>query len=196
MDWMIVLPALGLGAVLGAVITQFATWLREASGEKKRQQREAVYAAMRAAVALEAFAWACDEHLSDRSTDQAMGTISQAGKLPRLAELPSNVDWRSFDPRLASDVLGFPARIDAAQNQAVRSSWEEGDHWASESAAILLGDAALELATQIRHRYSLKDGAVPRQVADRLRERRIDMERRREEWRVRLEREPASAASQ
>lgn len=187
MDWMSLLPALGAGAVFGAAITQLATWAREASGEKRRQQREAVYTAMRAAVALEAFAWACDEHLQDRSGEQAMGMVSNAGKLPRLAELPANVDWRSFDTRLASDVLGFPARIDAAQNQAFRSSFEESDHWESEPAATILGDAALQLAMQIRRRYSLTDGAVPLLVAERLREKKIALDRRKEEWRVRME---------
>ncbi len=183
MDWIVILPALGAGTVIGAGITQIATWVRESNGDKKRQAREALYTAMRAAVALEAFAWACDEHLQDRSGTHAMGMINEAGKLPRLAEFPSNVDWRSFDIRLASEVLGFPAKIDAAQNRAYRLSWETNDHWESEPAAIALGVAALELATRLRRQYQLNEGAVPPDVAEGLRAKKIDLDRRTAEWR-------------
>ena len=186
MEWLVILPAIGMGTVLGAAITQIVTWVREAHGETKRQAREAVYTAMRTAVALETFAWACDEHVKDRSVTHSMGMIDAPGKLPRLMEFPASVDWRFFDTRLASEVLGFPARVEAAQNEANRLSWEINDHWESEPAAITLGDAAVELATRIRARYALDECAVPIDVAARLRKRKMELDRRRDEWRERM----------
>lgn len=84
---------------------------RRPQNRQQAKEREAVYAAMRASVALEAFAWACDGQLKDRSGSHAMGMISGARKLPSLAALATTmpISIPAAYPRHAQVTVTAPA---------------------------------------------------------------------------------------
>jgi len=102
-----------------------------------------------------------------------MGRINQAGELPRLDSFPTDINWREFDTELAFDVLGFPARIEAAQAECYRVAWEMDDFWKSEVEAVALGSAAWNLAVAVRRRYKLGSNELLKDAVGLLNDRAI-----------------------
>ncbi|MGO4735996.1 hypothetical protein AB4099_05595 [Bosea sp. 2KB_26] len=174
-----ILKVAGLGGVAAGVTNQLLKWGVDAYTERTKKQSDAVYAAVRAVVALERYVLQSEAHLSDREFEQERGRIDDAGDLPKLDALPLDINWRAFDTEFAFGVLGFPAKIEEAQANCDRYAWESNDYWHSEGEAKRLGLAAWELAVAIRQRYRLGANKEVGETVPLLRDRKMEQAARR-----------------
>ncbi|WNJ89189.1 hypothetical protein [Bosea sp. 685] len=181
-----ILQLAGFGGVVAAVANQTIKWGVDSFTENRKRKFDATYVAIRVSVILEAYVSACDTHIRNRDVAHDIQGISAAGDLPKLAEFPSNIDWRSCDSALATEVLGFPTRIEAAQSEAVRADWASNDYWVTHLEAVNLGVAAWDLAVRFRTRYRLAPNEMLTEVADALKKQKSKNDMRlvalREKW--------------
>ena len=106
--------------VVATAVTIGAEWIREERTEK----RDLRYLAMRVAVILEKFAIDCSnlvvENEAYDTSDGEAGSFSS--KLPDLPPFPTDADWKSVDPVLASRVLSL-------QNEVYLTQFSVSDVW-------------------------------------------------------------------
>ncbi|MGO4287758.1 hypothetical protein [Bosea sp. TAB14] len=165
--WTVLLPA-AIGGVFAAFVNQGLKWAIDTFTENKKTGADSTYLAMRVAVIMEAFVSACDAHLRDRDVAADVHGISEAGKLPLLADFPADIDWRSCDSSLGSEILGFPTRIASAQSDAYRASWESNDFWVTHTEAVNLAVAAWDIAERLRAHYKLPPNGLLAPLASAL----------------------------
>lgn len=112
-----------LSGVLAALFTQGLAWLREWLGENK----QAKFAALYVAIALESYARACATMIGESETyDASDGAAGSAHiNLPELPEYPE-VDWKAFGIRNAEKAMAFRTKIDA-DRATFREMWEHLD---------------------------------------------------------------------
>jgi hypothetical protein len=150
--------ALSTGIVT-AVLSQLLGWVIDYRKEQRTTHRDASYLALRLAVIMESYATDCAEAISDN--DLFDSSEGHAGKqhavLPKLAEYPPEIEWRSVDASLASRILSFRSEIVLA-DRSVAFWWEVGPENAGtecDSQTGKCGYRAWRLASDLRTRYSL-----------------------------------------
>lgn len=99
-----------VGVVIGSAITQFSTWYLHRKGNETKVR----FLAIRAIVALEAFATDCAFKLTNTVRD-----VESEGQVyfeqPDDIHLPDDGDWSYIDPDVAFEILELPHRVQAAR---------------------------------------------------------------------------------
>jgi hypothetical protein len=148
--------SLALGSsVVGALVTQGATWLREG----KTAKRETAYLALRIASVFERFAEDAAGfvgQINDFTGGSAEGVSTD---LPSLRALPDEKErWRDLDVFLTARIIGFEEKVRSRQG-GIGNTWEHAspDDGIAEAKAfaILLATGALRLAGDVRKAYGL-----------------------------------------
>jgi hypothetical protein len=156
--WQVATILLGNGLVTYAV-----TWWREAGREKRSQDRDGRYIALRLVAVLERFARECADVIYDNKNadphDEYDPNNRGVYKLPELGQYPTDADWKALDPLLASRAFSLPTEIDLTKDQ-IRFWWDVvGDEYAmlteASEQAGKCGYRAWMLATELRSRYQL-----------------------------------------
>lgn len=142
---------------LSGITAAAAKWAIDAFWvERRKNQSDALYAAVRATVILERYVLQSEAHISDREVEHSRtGRLTDVGDLPSLDPFPPDLNWRAFETELTFKVLSFPGRIADAQAACERSAAEIQDYYDSQEEAKKLGLAAWEIALAIRNRYQL-----------------------------------------
>jgi hypothetical protein len=158
--WDIAKLALTTGLVT-ALFTQMIGWFRDFRKERSEQVRSATYLALRVSVILEQFSLNCAHALDEIEThDSSGGTAGQKHrKLPTLEAFPTDLDWKSLAPRLASRVLTMQNELELAARQ-IRTVWdvtadEDAADEACGDAIGVSGFRAWDLAKNLRRDYRL-----------------------------------------
>lgn len=110
-------------SVVSALLTQGLAWLREWLGETK----QAKFAALYIALALEAYARTCATDIGESETYEASSEAAGAphGNLTELPDFPE-VDWRAFGIKQSEQAMGFRVEIDN-ERAMIRDLWEHED---------------------------------------------------------------------
>lgn len=151
----------GTAGVVSAVLNQGFGWLRDWRTASVRNKAHAGYLALRVAVLLESYAYACSEFISDNGAaphlpDQEFPEWDTS--LPELAPYPDDADgWRAMDRNLAGRILGFPNKVRSSQGiirLTIEHTLEDLGEALDEQAAER-GLEAWQLAEELRERYRI-----------------------------------------
>lgn len=158
--WLELLKLFGSG-VVAASAAQILVWWREARNDRAVLGRDARYLAIRLAVILEEFAFACASLLDDSKTARRSGGYlgQRSTRLPELKPYPTDADWKTLKPSLLDRALTFINEVHVAAEELnswprVAESDDVSDH--CEKYAGLLGLRALETARDFRRTYKLR----------------------------------------
>lgn len=118
-----IITLVATSSVFAALLTQGLAWLREWHGETK----QAKFAALYIALALEAYARTCATDIGESETYEASGEAAGAphGNLTELPDFPE-VDWKAFGIKQAEEAMGFRVEIDN-ECAMIRDLWEHED---------------------------------------------------------------------
>ncbi|CAN7342464.1 hypothetical protein [Bosea sp. LjRoot237] len=165
---------------LSGITAAAAKWAIDAFWvERRKNQSDALYAAIRTTVILERYVQQSEAHMSDREVEhERMGRLNDVGELPSLDPFPPDVNWRAFDTELTFKVLSFPGRIAGAQAACERAAAESQNYYDSGDEAKKLGLGAWEIALAIRSRYKLGANDKVRAMLPLLSDRRMELARR------------------
>jgi hypothetical protein len=157
-DWA-TLAKSALGAGFG---TAAMTGILSVYRDTRHRKSQAAYMAMRLAVTLEAYAYACSEFIAENATMQAPPDQEFPDwntSLPELSAYPDDPDgWRAIDRKLAGRSLNFRNRILGSQG-LIGTTWEYAtddlEDTLSEQAAAR-GLEAWELASTLRSKHGVE----------------------------------------
>lgn len=118
-----IITLVATSSVVSALLTQGLAWLREWLGEAK----QAKFASLYIALALEAYARTCATDIGESETYEASSEAAGVphGNLSELPELPE-VDWRAFGIKQSEQAMGFRVEIDN-ERAMIRDLWEHED---------------------------------------------------------------------
>lgn len=164
--WGSLLTLAGTTGVISAVFTQGITWVREWRAASTKTRANAAYLALRLAVILESYAYACSEFISDNGGAQHRPDEEYPDwrvTLPEVPPYPDDPDgWRAMDRKLAGRVLGFPNKIRGSQGLiqlTIEYKTEELGATLDEQAAAR-GLEAWQLAEELRSRHDIEPADV------------------------------------
>ena len=148
-----------VGAGVGSAVVQL---LMPVYRDRRMRRRHAAYMAMRLAVVLENFAWACASFIQvnhDARTPADDQHPAWEIALPVPLAYPEDVDgWRAVAPNLAARVFGLANKLNESKS-AIRNTIEsnKGDlgRILDEQAAVR-GLEAWNLATELRKTYGIE----------------------------------------
>lgn len=143
-------------SVLAAVVTQGLGELRE----RLRFSRDGAFAALYLAVALESYADACSNLITDSenysASDGHAGTAR--GNLDDLPPYSEEVDWKAFGISSTTEALSFRVEVESTQSM-IRGHWEFGEEEdvvpVVREEAASLGLKALNLAAGFRRKWKI-----------------------------------------
>jgi hypothetical protein len=179
-DWATIAKS-AIGAGVGAAAVQgFISLYRE----RRTTKAQASYMAMRLAVALESYAYACADFIgknNNASHRQDEEFPDWDVSLPELAPYPIDPDgWRAIDPTIAGRCLNLPNKIHASQGligSIIEFKPEDlGDYLKQQAAAR--GWEAWQLATQLRGKYGIEPADTVWNFADWLERSASDAEKK------------------
>ncbi|MDX3807221.1 hypothetical protein ACXIUS_03625 [Bosea thiooxidans] len=174
-----ILKVAGVGGVAAAIVNQVLKTVVDAVAGVWKRRADATYAAVRSVVMLERYVQRSEAHLT--ASEIAADRRETLGSLPLSDPLPSDVNWRAFNTKLAFRVLSFPAEVEAAQARCDLSERETG-FWGGDEDAIRLGLAAWDLAVTIRKRYRLGHNTELAELIPLLNDRKMEKARRHGQW--------------
>ena len=157
-DWA-TLAKSALGAGFG---TAAMTGILSVYRDTRHRKSQAAYMAMRLAVTLESYAYACSEFIAENANTQPPPDREFPDwntSLPELAAYPDDLDgWRAIDRKLAGRCLNFRNRIHGSQG-LISATWEYAmedlEDTLSEQAAAR-GLEAWELASALRSKHGVE----------------------------------------
>jgi hypothetical protein len=144
------------GAGVGSAVAQALMPLYR---DRRMRRKHAAYMAMRLAVAMENFAWACanfiqDNHNARIPPDEEYPAWEIA--LPELPAYPEDVDgWRALAPKLAGRVFGMRNKLNES-NSTIRNIIEFNKAelgWVLDEQAASRGLEAWRMAVDLRRTY-------------------------------------------
>jgi len=160
MDWLDFLKLI-IGAGIGSALVQGLLPLLRDLFQRKKQ---ATYMAMRLAVTLENFAWACANLIQDNHNAQTLADEEYPEwdvSLPVLPPYPDDDDgWRSLDRKLAGRCLVFRNRLQESDS-IIRTTIDlldgEDTKIAIDEAAAKRGLEAWDIAVALRQKHRIED---------------------------------------
>jgi hypothetical protein len=109
------------GAGIGSALVQA---LMPIYRERRMRRKQAAYMAMRLAVVMENYAWACANFIQDNHNPRTPADAEPPARetaLPELLPYPEDVDgWRAIAPKLAGRVFGLRNKLHESQS-AIRN---------------------------------------------------------------------------
>jgi hypothetical protein len=158
-----IIQIVGTGVVSAALsgwLSHFLTEKRDAKKERSTQEREGRYLAIRIAVALEQFTFECADRVAENeNNDSPDGHLyKRYAAFPKIAEFPTDADWKALSPSLLNDCLVFRASI-AIPERSISFIFDVAD--AEDAASEFNVHArkyavrAWELAAELRRTYQL-----------------------------------------
>lgn len=163
--------SLELWAVIAAtgVITVLLTWSSDGTRAFLRNRRERQYAAMRCAVALEAYAVECWKIVLHGEGHFSLTQSAYIFEFPVAPAIPTDVDWKALKPQDADEVLSFMNSTQIAETHADFARIFESNGFEAQSVASTRGLYAIDLATRLRRDYGLPQRADIRPKLNELR---------------------------
>lgn len=160
---MFTLHMLGLIAGTGiasAIWTSIWTALVAWKTEHRRQKSQATYVALRAAIALEAYAIRCWQILYSGPEHYRQTGSPMAASVLELEGMPSDGDWKDVRPSLIDEALSFVDTVSIAKVIAEHARQFEGNPFEADTFAKERGRAAWAIAENLRTEYDLatRDG--------------------------------------
>jgi hypothetical protein len=147
--------------VVSALLTQLLTGGREWWLARLKTRAHASYHALRLAIVLEAYAYACANFIADNASAQHppdQEFPDWKTKLPELPPYPDDVEgWRAIDLKLAARALNLRNRIDGSQGfiySTIEYTMENLEHALDEHSAGR-GLEAWEIAVALRRKHRL-----------------------------------------
>lgn len=147
--------------VVSALLTNLLGFWRDRRKERVEVARAGGYLALRVAVILEKFVIDCAELLEE--VDLFNQTRGQAGKthgeLPLLTAYPSDVEWKTLDPKLLSRTLSFRNEL-SLSGMLFKFTYEMSPEDITPTCveqAGKFGCRAWEIATDLRSHYSFPE---------------------------------------
>jgi hypothetical protein len=157
-DWA-TLAKSALGAGFGSAAM---TGILAVYQDRRHRKSNAAYMAMRLAVILEAFAYACSEFIGENSSKQTPPDQEFPDwntSLPELSVYPEDADgWRAIDRKLAGRILNFRNRIHGSQG-LIATTWEYASDELEDTLieqAAARGLEAWELASALRSKHGIE----------------------------------------
>lgn len=157
-----------IGAVpslIGVIVGALATTLRERWADSSKQDRHARYLAIRVVCILDKYVEKCAEVVLDDGRCEGQRNeedcLEPQVAIPPPPEFPTDVDWKSIEPRLMYRLLSLPNEADAANRRIAAASQfafppdydelfeERNDQYSK------LGLAANALKTEIRKQFDI-----------------------------------------
>lgn len=161
MDWTALLTFAATAGVISAIVNQLLTGGREWLLARSKTKAHAGYHALRLAVLLEAYAYACasfveENAIAEHRPDEEFPEWKT--KLPPLPPYPDDPEgWKSVDLKDAARALNFRNRIDGSQgviSATIEFSTQDLGETLNEHASGR-GLEALELARTLRRKHGL-----------------------------------------
>lgn len=158
-----ILQIIGTGVVSAALsgwLSHFLTEKRDAKKERNTQERDGRYLAIRIAVALEQFTFECAERVAENENDDSPDSpmYRRHTAFPKIAEFPTDADWKALPPKLLNDCLSFRSSISFSErNISFIFDVSDAEDAASEFSihARKHGIRAWELAAELRRAFQL-----------------------------------------
>jgi hypothetical protein len=163
MDWTIgnIITLVATTGILSAVLTQFLTGIREGFMAGRTKKALAGYHALRLAVILEGYAYACATFISENNNAQLRPEEQYPdwnAKLPDLLPYPEETEgWHAIDLKLAGRALDLRNHITGSQGMigsTVEFCMHELGDILDEHGAER-GQEAWTLAVDLRRKYGL-----------------------------------------
>lgn len=164
------------GAAVGALLQASASarqWTRERAARREERQakldedasaraKEAAFAALDLADALERYALACAHVVSDNGAALRYRDEDPRAEVwtnvPDLADFPSGIDWRALGVRETSEVRHFRSEVELAKVRLnAASDHLDGEDLVEDAAdqAANLGKRAWQIAVELRTGHGL-----------------------------------------
>lgn len=161
MEWSTIFATALSTGLATALLNQGIGWWRETASQKSTLERDARYLAIRVAVILERFAIDCADAIADQ--DLFSSSSGHAGRrhatIPKLAEYPSDADWKALRADLLASALTLRNEISLSDSKI--SFWEEIDRdcipGECKQQCGKCGYIAWLLAADLRSHYALGD---------------------------------------
>jgi len=148
-----------VGAGLGSGLVQA---LLPIYRDRRMRRKQAAYMAMRLAVVIENFAWACANLIqNNRNAQTPPGEEHPAWEvaLPELLAYPEDVDgWRAIAPKLAGRALGLRNKLHES-NSMIRNTMafnKEELGWVLDEQAASRGLEAWQIAIDLRKTHRIE----------------------------------------
>jgi hypothetical protein len=148
-----------VGAGLGSGVVQA---LLPIFRERRLRRKQAAYMAMRLAVVLENFAWACADLIQDNHNARTPDDDKYPAReiaLPELLAYPEDIDgWRAIAPKLATRVFGLRNKLhetkSTLRNITEFNNTELG--WMLDEQAASRGLNAWRIAVDLRRTHGIE----------------------------------------
>lgn len=161
LTWLDILKLALSTGVVAALVSPLFGLLRDWIRDREAAKRDGRYLALRLAVIFEGFAIACADLISANDDQREIFKVPEVGcsQLPPLGEYPTDADWKSLDPAFSAQALAFrnELAISVSTVQAMLRLDELSASGECDMQAGKSGFRAWELATNLRHAYSLPE---------------------------------------
>lgn len=161
MDTIQIVSLVAGSSLAAALLTQGVGWIRDAVTAHSKKKAHASYLALRLAILLEAYAYACATIIQKNGNAETRPDEQYPDwevKLPPLPEYPDDAEgWRSLKLDLASRALALRNRIDGSQ-AIIDVTIEYAEHELEEELDGQFGARGMEafqIAADLRRRYDL-----------------------------------------
>ncbi|MEO5329657.1 MAG: hypothetical protein H7829_15615 [Magnetococcus sp. THC-1_WYH] len=186
-----------LFALIGVITGAALTWVKDWLLQKKSNDRNARYLAVRVVCALDQFAMDCldvayDDGLVDGQMDYQNGRSPQVEE-PNSVHLPDDVRWESIDVKLTYKALSLPARLAAAKDRVSQVAEFDGGPYDDtmeerQYQFAILGLYVLNTTREFRRLFNVPElDHLDFSPAERLGSIKQQIEESREKHRIRLQ---------
>jgi hypothetical protein len=177
-----------VGAGLGSGVAQA---LLPIYRERRMRRKQAAYMAMRLAIVLENFAWACADLIQANQNARTPANAKYPCReiaLPELLAYPEDVDgWRAIAPKLAARVLGLRNKLHESKSTILNTAEfnKEELGWLLHEKAASRGLEAWRIAVDLRKTHGIEPAELEWDYRDYLRRTLDTAVKQREEHRKR-----------